>query len=387
MDKIQVFKPTYGEEEVEAVAAVIRSGWWGLGPKTAELEQRFAAYVGAPHAVALNSATAALHLALMLLGINDAEVISTSMTFVSTNHAILLNGGIPVFADIDPETLCIDPDDIARKVTPRTKAIMVVHYGGHPADLDRILEIAHAHNLVVIEDAAHAAGAKYKGQPIGSISPMTTFSFHPVKNLATGDGGMITLRNEEWEKRLRKLRWVGISRDTWSRSDSGDVSQYSWYYNVEELGYKYHPNDIMSAIALVQLDRLAVTNGRRRAICAMYDQGLADLDWLQLPVERDYVESARHNYVVRCENRDDLMNYLRSKGIATGMHYIPNHLYDMYKPYATQSLPVTEREWKRMATLPLYPDLTDDQVQYIIESIREFPSKHAVSASVGAVNA
>ncbi len=387
MDKIQVFKPAYSEEEVEAVAEVIRSGWWGLGPKTTELEQQFASFVNAPHAVALNSATAALHLALMLLDVKDAEVISTSMTFVSTNHAILYNGGIPVFADIDPKTLCIDPDDVARKVTPRTKAIMAVHYGGHPADMDRLHEIARAHNLIIIEDAAHAAGAKYKGQPVGSISPLTCFSFHPVKNLATGDGGMITLSDDAWNKRLRKLRWVGISKDTWSRSDSDDMSQYSWYYNVEELGYKYHLNDIMAAIALVQLRRLPDTNARRRAICEQYDQGLAELDWLQRPVECAYAESARHNYVVRLTDRDGLMAYLRSKGIATGMHYIPNHLYDMYRPYATQPLPVTEREWKRMVTLPLYPDLTDDQLQFIIDSTRGFPVKRDSGEAIGAVGA
>lgn len=385
MDKIQVFKPAHGEEEVEAVAEVIRSGWWGQGPKTAEFEKKFAEFVGAPFAVSVNSATAALHLALMLLDVKDAEVISTSMTFVSTNHAILYNGGIPVFADIDPETLCIDPADIERKITPRTKAIMAVHYGGHPADIDRIHEIAKKHNLTVIEDAAHAAGAQYKDRMIGSISPLTCFSFHPVKNLATGDGGMITHSNPEWDKRLRKLRWVGISKDTWSRSDSGDVSQYSWYYNVEELGYKYHTNDIMSAIGLVQLKRLPETNKRRRAVCEMYDEGLSGLDWLQLPTVRDYAHSSRHNYVVRMEERDGLMNYLRDKGIATGMHYIPNHFYDMYKPYVTAPLPVTEREWSKMITLPVYPDLTDSQVNYIIESIRAYTEKQTVNEKAGAV--
>jgi perosamine synthetase len=385
-DKIQVFKPAYGEEEVEAVAEVIRSGWWGQGPKTAQFEKEFAEFVGAPFAVSVNSATAALHLALMVLDIKDAEVITTSMTFVSSNHAILYNGGIPVFADIDPDTLCIDPDDIERKITPRTKAIMVVHYGGHPADLDRIYAIARAHNLTVVEDAAHAAGAAHDDRMIGSIAPLTCFSFHPVKNLATGDGGMITLSDPEWNKRLRKLRWVGISKDTWSRSDSGDVSQYSWYYNVEELGFKYHMNDIMAAIALVQLHRLPTTNARRRAICQMYDEGLADLDWLVRPTVRSYANSSRHNYVVRMDERDGLMNYLRDKGIATGMHYIPNHLYDMYKPYVQAPLPVTEREWVKMITLPLYPDLTDSQVNYIIESIRAYPATHRVAERAGALN-
>ncbi len=382
-NKIQVFKPTYGEEEVEAVTEVIRSGWWGQGPKTAELETRFAEYVGAPFAVSVNSATAALHLSLMLLDIKDAEVISTSMTFVSTNHAILYNGGIPVFADIDPQTLCIDPDDIERKITPRTRAIMAVHFGGQPCDLDRIHAIAEKHSLTVVEDAAHAAGSMYRGRMVGSLSPLTCFSFHPVKNLATGDGGMITLRDPAWDKRLRKLRWVGISRDTWSRSDAGDVSQYSWYYNVEELGFKYHMNDIMAAIALVQLKRLPVTNARRQAICQMYDEGLKDLDWLKLPTMRSEGNSSRHNYVVRMESRDEMMDYLRSKGIATGMHYIPNHLYDIYRPYVRAPLPVTEREWVKLITLPVYPDLSDSEVAYIIDTIRAYPERHPVGEKAG----
>jgi perosamine synthetase len=368
---IPVFRPFHGEEEIQAVAEVIRSGWWGQGPKTAEFEQRFAAFVGSTLAVAVNSATAALHLALRVAGVEGGEVITTSMTFVSSNHAILYNNATPVFADIQPDTLNIDPDDIARKVTTRTKAILVVHYGGHPADMDRIHEIASAHDLVVIEDAAHAAGAQYKGRPVGSLSPLTCFSFHPVKNLATGDGGMITLSNAEWDARLRRLRWVGINKDTWKRSKDRDASQYSWEYDVEELGYKYHTNDILAAIALVQLERLPQTNARRREICALYDEGLGDLPWLELPVERPDVVSARHNYVVRLENRDGLADWLREHRVATGMHYIPNHLYSMYRPYAT-SLPVTEREWKRLLTLPLYPALTDDEVCYIIDVIRAY---------------
>lgn len=368
---IPVFRPFHGDEEIEAVAEVLRSGWWGQGPKTAEFERRFAEFVHAPLAVAVNSATAALHLALLVAGVEGGEVITSSLTFVSTNHAILYNKATPVFADVEPDTLNLDPDDIERKITPKTRAILPVHYGGHPADLDRIHELAAAHNLIVIEDAAHAAGSLYKGQPIGSLSPFTCFSFHPVKNLATGDGGMITLTNEEWDARLRRLRWVGINKDTWVRSRGKDASQYSWEYDVEEIGFKCHSNDIMSAIALVQLARLPQTNARRRDICALYNEGLRDLEWLQLPVEREDVFSARHNYVVRCDRRNDLATWLREHGIATGMHYIPNHLHAVYRPYATM-LPVVEREWVRLLTLPLFPALTDDDVVYIIDVIRRF---------------
>ncbi len=368
---LPVFQPFHGEEEIDAVAQVIRSGWWGQGPKTAELEQRFAEFVGAKRAVSLNSATAALHLALKIAGVEGGEVITTPMTFVSTNHAILYNNAVPVFADIQPDTLNLDPNEVERKITPKTRAIMAVDYGGHPADLDALYAIAAAHNLIVVEDAAHAAGSRYHDQPVGSISPLTCFSFHPVKNLATGDGGMITLNNPEWDERLRRLRWVGINKDTWVRSSETDASQYAWQYDVEELGYKYHTNDIMSAIALVQLGRLPQTNARRREICALYDEGLRDLEQLQLPVERAGVFSARHNYVIRLSQRDELGTWLREHRVATGMHYIPNHLHAMYKPYAVP-LPVTEREWLRLLTLPLFPAMSDADVQYIIDAIHAF---------------
>lgn len=370
---IQLFKPYHGEEEIEAVAEVLRSGWWGMGPKTAELERQFAEFVGAPLAVSVNSATAALHLSLKVAGVEGGEVITTPMTFVSTNHAILMNNAIPVFADVEADTLNLNPDDVERKITDKTRAIIVVDYGGHPVDLDRYLQIAEKHNLVLIEDAAHASGARYKERPVGSIAHLTCFSFHPVKNLATGDGGMVTLRNDEWAQRLKRLRWVGINKSTWQRSDKQDSSKYSWEYNVDEVGYKYHSNDIMSAIALVQLSRLPQTNKRRREICALYDHGLAELDWLERPVEKDYAFSARHNYVIKCDQRDELADWLRAHRVGSGMHYIPNHLYDMYKPYVTEPLPVIEREWLRCLTLPLHPGLSDADVQYVIEVIKRFP--------------
>ncbi|MFD4179666.1 DegT/DnrJ/EryC1/StrS family aminotransferase, partial [Rhodococcus sp. NPDC058514] len=225
---IALFQPVHGEEEIEAVAAVLRSNWWGQGPKTIEFENKFAEFVGAPLAVAVNSATAALHLALKVADVEGYEVITTPMTFVSTNHAILYNNATPVFADIQADTLNLDPVDIERKITPKTRAIAVVDYGGHPAELDTIFQIAAAYHLVVVEDAAHAAGSLYKGNPIGSLAPLTCFSFHPVKNLATGDGGMITFANEEWDARLRRLRWVGINRDTWIRSRNKYVSESTW---------------------------------------------------------------------------------------------------------------------------------------------------------------
>ena len=367
---IPVFRPSMGNEEAKAVEEVLKSGWIGLGPKTKEFEEKFAQYVGAEYAVSVNSCTAALHLALKVMDVEGGEVITTPMTFISTNHAILYNNAIPVFADIDEDTLNIREEEIERLITPKTKAILAVHYGGHPCDMAKIFKIAQTANIKVIEDAAHACGAEYKGKKIGSLGNATCFSFHAVKNLATGDGGMITIHSQEIAERLRKLCWLGISRGTWDRSA---CKAYKWEYNVEELGYKYHMNDITAAIGIVQLSKLEEENARRKEIARKYDDAFSDLDWLETPVKKKYAKSAHHNYVIKVLNgkRDKLITYLAEKGISAGVHYVPNHLYKIYQPYYRR-LPVVESIWKRLVTLPLFPDLKDEEVDYIIEKIWKF---------------
>lgn len=367
---IQLFKPDIQNDEIAAVEEVLRSGWIGLGPKTAEFEREFAAFVGAPYAVGLNSATAALHLALIVAGVGEGdEVIVPSLTFVSTVAAVLYVRATPVFADIQPDTLCIDPQDIAKKISPRTKAVIPVHYGGHPCDMDEIESITREKGIIIIEDAAHACGASYKGRLIGAISPLTCFSFHAVKNLTTGEGGMITLFNTEWNQRLRQLRWMGIDKDTWKRTEEEGL--YAWYYSINELGYKYHMSDIAAAIGLVQLRRLPELNARRRQIVELYNQGLSDISWIQLPTERKYVKSAWHIYAIRTERRDELIAHLKTRGIAPGVHYYPIHLHNYYAQWSV-SLPVTEREWRRVLSLPLHPSLTEADVAYVIDTIRAF---------------
>ena len=369
---IPIFRPSLGEEEFNAVKEVMQSGWIGLGPKTRQFERDFAAYLGVPHVIGMNSATAALHLALTALGIGPGdEVISPSLTFVSTNHAILYNGATPVFGDVEEETLTLDPTDVERKITPRTKAIMPMHYAGHPCEMDAIMQLAHAHNLYVVEDTAHATGALYKGRPAGTFGHMNCFSFHAVKNLTMGEGGAVATADEEIARHLLRLRWVGITRDTWSRSETG--KSYSWYYDVVELGYKYHLSDIAAAIGIVQLQRLPELNGKRRSIVERYNAAFKELGWLRLPVERPEMRSAYHAYVVRVANRDAFMAHLQQRDVATSVHYIPNHLYDMYRGYRSD-VPVTEREWTKLVTLPLFPDMTDDQVSQVIEAVCSFDS-------------
>ena len=380
---IQVFKPSMGQDEIDAVAEVIRSGWIGLGPKTVEFEGRFADYVGADHAVALNSATAALHLALEVFGISSGdEVLVPAISFVSTAHAVIYNQARPVFVDVEADTLCMDIDDMKRKISKRTKAIVPVHYGGYPCDLDAIHEVAERSEAVVIEDAAHACGSEYKGEKIGSISDATCFSFHAVKNLAVGDGGMITLNDKGKDKMLRKLRWVGINKSTWERtelveeavtSEREKYGQYGWYYDVDVLGYKYHLNDIAASIGLVQLEKLDQTNGRRREIVALYNQAFADVSWIRTPIEKEWMHSACHNYVIRTPYRDELNLYLRDQGIATGVHYMPIHLHPYYRKNDYDAdVPIAEEVWKNLLTLPLYPDLTNKEVAAVIDAIKNY---------------
>jgi perosamine synthetase len=360
-----------GDEEILAVGEVLRSGWIGLGPKTKEFEEKFAAYIGVNHAIGVNSATAALHLALKVMNVDGGEVITTPMTFVSTNHAILYNNAIPVFCDIEADTLNIDATKIEPLINEKTKAIIVVHYGGYAVDMDRVLNIAKKYNLKVIEDAAHGCGGEYKNNKLGSIGDIGCFSFHAVKNLATGDGGMITTDDPEIYGRLMKLRWLGISMDTWSREEK-DTKQYSWYYDVEELGYKYHMNDITAALGLVQLAKLDLTNQRRFEISQRYTESLSSLNYVDVPKIKDYMTlPACHNYVIKLDNRDGLNDYLKQKGISSGVHYIPNNKYDMYRKYRGETT-VSDETWKKILTLPLFPDLTNDQIEFIIKSVTEF---------------
>jgi len=375
---IPVFRPSYGEEEFEAVRAVMASGWVGLGPKTAEFEKKFAEYLGVKHAVALNSGTAALHLAMIVAEVEGREVITTPLTFVSTNHAILYAGGTPVFADVEEASGNMDPESVRKLVTKKTRAIVCVHYGGRPCKMEPLRQIAEKHGLILIEDTAHGCGGEWRGRKLGAIGDLGCFSFHAVKNLATGEGGMLVTNDAETDRRLRRLRWCGITKDTWSREAKADT-RYSWYYDVVELGFKCHLNDIPSAIGLVQLKRLDAMNAQRAAWARRYDEALADLDWIQRPVAEPDTKPAWHNYAVQTDHRDGLNAYLAERDISTGVHYIPNNHYAMYKQCRGPT-PVCERIWKRLLTLPLYPDLTEEDFGRVVDAIRAFGREEGLNA-------
>lgn len=371
---IPVLKPSITDAEIQAVSEVLLSGWLGLGPKTAEFEREFARTMDVKFCVGLNSGTAALHLALAVLDLKpEDEVIVTPLTFVSTVHAILYCGAKPVFADILPDTLNIDPNDVAAKITPKSRAILAVDMAGHPADLDELLALAKNNGLTLIEDAAHACGASYKEKPVGSLAPLTCFSFHAVKNLTCGEGGAITCNLDWQDKWFREMRWLGISKDTWSRSDPAD-SSYKWQYWVNRIGFKCHLNDIAAAIGLVQLKRLETMNKIRRNLVNVYNESFKSLEWLLTPPERPYVKSAWHLYQIRMADaklRDSFINRLISQDISPGVHYIPSFLHPCYRRVKA-ICPVADAVWKTLVTLPLYPDLSQADQTRVIETVTAF---------------
>ena len=349
---IPIFKPSVSQLEIDNITEVLKSGWWGLGPKVTEFEQKFAKYVGSTYAVGVNSATSALDLALKVHDIHDGEVILPALTFVSTGLAALYNNNKVVFADIDEETLCMDWYDAMSKETINTKAIIPVHYGGKTSMF--------ANNLTsqVIQDAAHATGNKNIGK-----RGTCCWSFHAVKNLATGDGGMITTNDEAIYKKLLPLRWCGIDRSTWERTNK----KYGWDYDIETIGYKMHMNDLQAALGLAQLERIEELNNKRKLRVLQYLYELQGLSWLKLP--KYDTNSSWHLFVVRMENRDKFIDYMLAHGISAGVHYKPLNAYPIFPK---TKLPVTDRVWKTLVTLPLFPDLTDEEFNHIIETIKKY---------------
>jgi len=380
--KIPFARPDIGEEEIASVVDTLRSGWLSIGPKTAAFEQQFAAAVDAPHGISVSSGTAGLHLGLDALGIGPGdEVLVPTITFTSTAATVLHVGATPCLVDCEPDTLNLDVADAARKWTSRTKAIVPVHFAGHPCEMHAVRELAQARGGAVMEDAAHALPAAYRGQRIGSISALTVFSFYATKNLCTGEGGMVTTADAELADRIRQRRLHGMTRDAWKRySDAG-----SWRYDVAYPGFKYNMTDINAALGIVQLRRLDGMQAERRRVVAGYRAALADEEALQLPVSRPEVEHAWHLFVVRVRperlriDRDEVIRELTAAGIGTSVHFIPLHEHSYYRDHLgvhAESLPVAAREWQRIISLPLYPGLRDADVERVAETLRDILRRH-----------
>jgi dTDP-4-amino-4,6-dideoxygalactose transaminase len=370
-----------GEEEALAAADVVRSGWLTMGPKTIEFEQKFAFYVGAKHAIGVNSCTAALHLALEAIGLQQGdEVLVPTTTFTATAEVVVYFKAIPVLVDVDPLTLCMDPEDARRKVTSKTRAILPVHFAGQPCDMDRIQQLADNHNLHVIEDAAHSLPASFQGTPVGSISKLTAFSFYATKTMTTGEGGMITTDDDDLAARMKIMRLHGIGRDAWKRY-SGEGS---WYYEVLSAGFKYNLTDIQSAIGIVQLAKCTEMRNLREQIAKQYTEAFSRCEELQTPTVLDDRESAWHLYVLRLHldqltiGRAEVIEQLKERGIGTSVHFIPLHMQPYYRDtyrYSDQSLPIARKEYYRSFSLPIYPGMSSSQVDYVIEQVLDLVGK------------
>jgi dTDP-4-amino-4,6-dideoxygalactose transaminase len=363
---VPLFRPAIREEAVAAASQTLRSGWIGMGPRAAELESAFAAYVEAAHCVGVSSGTAAIQLALRALRLPaGAEVVTTPITFVSANEAILEEGLTPVFADVDATTGSLDPASVAERVGPRTGAILVMHYAGYPADVDAFEALAARTGVALVADCAHACGAAYRGRPIGGGNGLHAFSFDPVKNLPTMGAGAVTTDSPELAERLRRLRSAGVTVDTFERVRR---SGYEWDYEVPERGLRAHLNDVAAAVALAQLPFVDEDNRRRAELVARYRAGLGGVPGIEL-LRHDDPErrSSNHLFCVLAERRDELLRKLREAGVDAGVHYRRN---DDFALFERAELPAAESFSRRALSLPLFVGLRDEQVDAIVETVR-----------------
>jgi perosamine synthetase len=362
------------EEDIAAVVDVLRGDWLTTGPKVAEFEAAVARVTGAREAVAVSSGTAALHAAMYALGVGkEDEVILPAMTFAATANCVVYQGGAPVFADVDPDTLLLDPASAASRITSRTRAIITVDYAGQPSDYDALLALAARHNLPLVADACHSLGAAYQGRPVGSLAALNVFSFHPVKHIATGEGGMITTNDPELARRLRLFRNHGITTDHRQREQTG-----SWFYEMVDLGYNYRLTDLQCALGISQLRKLDRWVQRRQEIAACYDQAFAGLDAVKPLLSKNDRAHAYHLYVVQCTlpnapwSRAQLFSAFRAAGIGVNVHYIPVHLHPYYRERFGTGLgdcPQAEKAYERILSLPIFPKMTNQDVQRVIDEV------------------
>jgi len=357
-------------DDIRAVAEVLQSDFITTGPKIAEFEKAICDFTGAKFAVAVSSGTAALHCAMFAAGIRPGdEVIVTPMTFAASSNAILYCGGTPVFADVLPDSLLIDPAEVAKKITKRTKAVVAVDYAGQPCDYDALRNICTKNGLLLISDACHSLGGGYRNRKVGTLADMTVFSFHPVKHVTTGEGGMIATDNSDFAARMRAFRGHGITTDYRQREEKG-----SWFYEMVELGYNYRITDFQCALGISQLKKLPGWISRRQEIAEIYDSSFKNNQSIIPVAKSPNISHAYHLYVVRIEGRDQAYTKLRNAGIGANVHYIPVHLHPYYKKNLNTHeglCPVAEAAYNRIISIPMFPGLTDKDLTYIIATIKQ----------------
>ena len=375
-------QPSIDADDERAVLETLRSGWITTGPRTKAFERELAAYTGAAHCVAMNSCTAALHLALDAVGVGPGdEVITSPITFASTANVIVHRGALPVFADVQPDTLNIDPEALERAITPRTKALIPVDFAGQPADLDRIMTIGRRHGLPVIEDAAHAIGAEFGGRRVGGVADLTCFSFYDTKNITSGEGGALTTDRADWADRIAVMALHGISRDAWKRYGSDGYK----HWDIVAAGYKYNMFDLQGALVLSQLKKLDAFHARRAALKARLDAGLRDLPEVGFPAERPGRKHVYHLYpiVVRTEqltaDRDVIMNAIQAENVGIGVHFRAVHLHPFYAEtfgFTRGQFPHAEYYSDRAISLPLYPRMTDADADDVVGVVRKVIARY-----------
>lgn len=364
------------EEDVRAVVEVLRSDWLTTGPKVGEFEERFSAWVGAKYGVSFSSGTAALHAAAFAAGLGPGdEAITTPMTFCATANCVLYQGAKPVFADVSADTLNLDPGEVRKRVSPRTKAIIVVDYAGHPADLDALRALAEQGGLLLIEDACHALGATYRGRRVGGVADMTVFSFHPVKHVTTGEGGMVTTDDAVLAETMRRFRNHGISSEARQRQESGQ-----WFYEMVLLGFNYRLTDIACALGIAQMGKLEANLARRRKIAAQYLKAFSDLSVVEVPAVRQEVDPAWHLFPIRIKpeslsaGRADVFRALRAENLGVNVHYVPVHTHPYYCDrfgYRGGEYPVAEDAYQRLITLPIFHGMSDRDVEDVITAVKK----------------
>jgi dTDP-4-amino-4,6-dideoxygalactose transaminase len=371
---LRLFEPDIGSEECQAVLQVLESGMLSMGAMVETFEDAFARFLNVRHAIAVSSATAALHLAHHVMGTEtEDEVIVPSLTFVATANSVVYTGATPIFADIIGERdLNIDPDDVAHRITSRTRGIVVVHYAGYPVDMDRIMHLADQHGLYVVEDASHAPGSDYHGKPLGTIGHVGCFSFYTNKNMTTAEGGMVVTNDDNLAQRMRRMRSHGMTTVTWDR-----IRGHAYSYDVTDLGFNYRIDEMRAALGIVQLNRLPASNKRRRILMENYLTGLSQNGMIVVPFGLGVEDVSCHICPVLLTDgmmRESVMADLRNRGVQTSIHYPPVHLFSLYRErYGCRSgmLPITEDVTQRELTLPLYPSMCEADVEHVLDALEK----------------
>ncbi len=368
--------PDIGDEEINAVIETLKSGWLTTGPKVHQFEKEFSEFIGVRHAIAVNSGTAALHLALAAIGVTEGdEIIVPTMTFGATAEVVCHLKAKPIFVDCNKKTMNIDLDGVQKAITSKTKAIIPVHMGGHPCEMDKLSAISSAASIKVIEDAAHAFPARHMGVMIGNISDISCFSFYATKTLTTGEGGMVTTNDDKWANQILAMSQHGINKGAWNRY----ASQGSWYYEIATLGYKYNLSDMAAAIGIQQLKKTSLFLKVRERIAGLYTRSFSDLPEIKTPVCSSDINHAWHLYVIQLElerltiTRNEFIDLLKEKNIGTSVHFIPLHLHPFYRDtfgYSSENFPNATRTYERIISLPIYSKMKDDDIHYVIEVVR-----------------